>query len=143
MGLNDPDVSNDPPDPGEPLRGGCQCGRVRFALLEPPTQATACHCRQCRQQSGHYLASANLPKAAVQLEGAEHLRWYASSPKVRRGFCGHCGSWLFWEPLFHDWTSVALGAIDGSTGLRLERHIFVAEKGDYYEIADGLPQNPR
>jgi len=23
----------------------------------------------------------------------------------------------------------------------LEMHIFVAEKGDYYEIADGLPQN--
>jgi hypothetical protein len=49
---------------------------------------------------------------------------------------------LFWEPLHHDWTSVALGAIDGATGLRLQRHIFVAEKGDYYELGDGLPQNP-
>jgi len=35
------------------------------------------------------------------------------------------------------WTSVALGAIDGPTGLALERHIFVADKGDYYEIGDG------
>jgi hypothetical protein len=34
-----------------------------------------------------------------------------------------------------------MGAFEGSTGLRLERHIFVAEKGDYYTIADGLPQN--
>jgi hypothetical protein len=38
---------------------------------------------------------------------------------------------------------VALGALDGATGVQLERHIFVAEKGDYYDIADGLPQNPR
>ena len=61
--------------------------------------------------------------------------------EVRRGFCSRCGSWLFWEPLLRDWTSVALGSLDGPTGLALERHIFVAHKGDYYTIGDGLPQN--
>jgi hypothetical protein len=34
-----------------------------------------------------------------------------------------------------------MGAFDGSTGLQLQRHIFVAEKGDYYSINDGLPQH--
>lgn len=126
-----------------PLHGSCQCGSVRFTLQQRPTEATACHCVQCRKQSGHFFASANLPKAAVAIDGAGHLTWYASSPKVRRGFCSRCGSWLFWEPVHRDWTSVALGAIDGATGLALERHIFVAEKGDYYAIADGLPQNER
>ncbi len=38
---------------------------------------------------------------------------------------------------------VAMGALDGPTGLRLARHIFVADKGDYYDIADGLPQEAR
>ena len=38
--------------------------------------------------------------------------------------------------------SFALGAIDGPTGLTLDRHIFTATKGDYYAIADGLPQRP-
>jgi len=125
------------------LRGSCQCGGVRFTLAQAPTDATACHCAQCRKQSGHYFASANVPKSAVQLEGAENVTWYQSSEKVRRGFCSRCGSWLFWEPTRRDWTSVALGSIDGPTGVRLERHIFVAEKGDYYAIADGLPQNER
>jgi hypothetical protein len=125
------------------LRASCQCGAIRLALAQTPTEASACHCVQCRKQSGHYFASANLPKSAVTVEGAEHLTWYPSSEKVRRGFCSRCGSWLFWEPIGRDWTSVALGSIDGPTGLRLERHIFVAEKGDYYEIDDGLPQNPR
>lgn len=125
------------------LQGSCQCGRVRFTLAQTPESATVCHCVQCRKQSGHCFASANVPKAAVDLQGAEHLHWYAASEKVRRGFCSNCGSWLFWEPLQRDWTSVALGAIDGPTGVRLERHIFVAEKGDYYDIGDGLPQNPR
>ncbi len=103
------------------LSGSCNCGGVRFDLAEAPTAATACHCVQCRKQSGHFFASA----------------------KVRRGFCIRCGAWLFREPLERDWTLVALGALDGTTGVQLERHILVAEKGDYYDIADGLPQNPR
>ena len=123
------------------LSGSCHCGAVKFTLAQAPTEATACHCTQCRKQSGHYFASANLPKTAVELTGDENLTWYQSSEKVRRGFCSKCGSWLFWEPVFRDWTSVALGSIDGKTGVKLERHIFVAHKGDYYAITDGLPQN--
>jgi len=123
------------------LQGSCNCGAVKFTLAQSPTDASACHCTQCRKQSGHYFASANLPKEAVALTGGENLTWYQASEKVRRGFCSKCGAWLFWEPVFRDWTSVALGSLDGATGLNLERHIFVAHKGDYYAICDGLPQN--
>lgn len=70
------------------------------------------------------------------------MKWYQSSEKVRRGFCRVCGSTLFWDPIYHDWTAIAMGAFDGATGTLLALHIFVAEKGDYYEIQDGLPQNP-
>jgi hypothetical protein len=122
--------------------GSCNCGAVKFVLASAPTEATACHCTMCRKQSGHYFASANLPKSAVEIvAGAESITWYRSSEKVRRGFCAKCGCWLFWEPVFRDWTSVALGSLDGPTGVKLERHIFVAHQGDYYTIGDGLPQN--
>lgn len=124
------------------LHASCNCGGVSFRILEPLTAPSVCHCVQCRKQSGHVFASANVPKSAIRFLNAETLRWFQSSEKVRRGFCQRCGCWLFWEPLLKDWTSVALGAIDGDTGVTLERHIFVAEKGDYYDIADDLPQNP-
>ena len=123
------------------LQGSCNCGAVKFTLAQAPTDATACHCTQCRKQSGHYFASVNVPKAAVQITGEENLTWYQSSEKVRRGFCSKCGCWLFWEPVFRDWTSVALGSLAGPTHLLLRQHIFVAHKGDYYIIGDGLPQN--
>jgi hypothetical protein len=69
------------------------------------------------------------------------VRWYRSSPKAQRGFCPVCGSFLFWAQDNEDTMSFALGALDGASGLTLEKHIFVDTKGDYYEIADGVPQN--
>lgn len=122
-------------------KGSCLCGAVRFEVdgeLAPPD---ACHCSQCRHQSGHYFASTNMERSAIRIKGEENVTWYRSSEKVRRGFCATCGSVLFWDPLEHDIISVAMGAFDKPTGTRLAIHIFVADKGDYYDIADGLPQN--
>jgi hypothetical protein len=120
--------------------GACLCGAVRFTVngdLAPPD---ACHCSQCRKTSGHVWASTDVAKAALTIAGAEQLRWYQSSANVRRGFCGTCGSALFWDPLRRDTIGVAMGAFDQPTGTHLHVHIFTADKGDYYEIADGVPQ---
>ena len=68
------------------------------------------------------------------------VTWYASSPEARRGFCARCGSNLFWERPGSGGISIFAGTLDLPTGLRLKGHIHVAGKGDYYEIADGLPQ---
>ena len=122
-------------------QGSCLCGSVRFDISAELGAPVACHCQQCRKQSGHYFASANVAKSALKIQGEDALRWFQSSAKVRRGFCQQCGSFLFWDPPARDWISVAMGALDAPTQLQLERHIFVAEKGDYYAIADGLPQN--
>lgn len=122
--------------------GSCLCGSVRFTIDGEMGAPVACHCVQCRKQSGHYFASANVAKTALKFDSDETLSWFQSSVKIRRGFCSRCGSFLFWDPPSRDWISVAAGSLDAPTGLKLERHIFVAEKGDYYEIGDGLPQNP-
>lgn len=131
-------------EPTPPLHhGSCQCGAVRFQVLAPLAPPDACHCTQCRKQSGHYFVSTDVPKSALTLLSADSLRWYDSSEKVRRGFCMNCGSSLFFEPKFRDWIGIAMGAFDTPTQTRLTLHIFTAEKGDYYDITDGLPQNPR
>jgi hypothetical protein len=122
-------------------KGSCLCGAVRFEIAGALPQPTACHCTACRKHSGHYEASVDVPRDALTVTGMDHVRWYQSSKKVRRGFCETCGSSLFWDPVFSDWTAVATGAFDTPTQVKLARHIFVADKGDYYDIADGLPQN--
>ncbi|HYE46869.1 MAG TPA: GFA family protein [Caulobacter sp.] len=120
-------------------KGSCLCGAVRFSTTGDLHHSDACHCSMCRKASGHFWASADVPKETVTIEG-EALRWYHSSEKVRRGFCGTCGSQLFWDPIHGKRIALAMGALDKPTGSKLAKHIFVADKGDYYEIADGLPQ---
>lgn len=121
-------------------KGSCLCGAVSFEVEGELPAPTACHCTQCRKHSGHYEASTDLPKSSITIHGQENVSWYHTE-KVRRGFCSTCGSSLFWDPTHRDWIAIAMGAFDGPTDTKLVRHIFVADKGDYYDLADGLPQN--
>ena len=120
------------------IKGSCLCGAISFTVDGPLGRTTACHCGQCRKQSGHVWATSSAAEDDITISG--EVSWFGASTTAKRGFCGTCGSFLFWKAHDEDEVSFALGALDGPTGLRLEGHIFVADKGDYYEIADGLPQ---
>jgi len=76
----------------------------------------------------------------LQLSDAGHLKWYRSSETAERGFCSDCGGNLFWRRDNSDTISIFAGTLDQPSGLSLTEHICVADKADYYEITDGLPQ---
>jgi hypothetical protein len=121
------------------LSGSCLCGAVRLeavgAVEHPPE---ACHCAMCRKHSGHFLAAVNIRKTDLRITGEGKVAWYRSSEKVRRGFCSVCGATLFWAPVMEDYQyiAVAMGAFDTPTGMRIAKHTFVEDKGDYYDIPD-------
>lgn len=120
------------------MQGRCLCGNVTFRINGPVTHAGYCHCAECRRQSGHYWASATVSDSAIIIAG--DVSWYAASTFAKRGFCARCGTFLFWRADNADEVGFSLGAIEGQTGIVMEKHIFTAEKGDYYQITDGLPQ---
>jgi hypothetical protein len=122
-------------------RGSCLCGAVNLEVDGDLPRPDACHCSQCPKHSGHIFASTDVPRAALTVHGGDNVTWFRSSEKVRRGFCSTCGSSLFWDPIQRDWIGIAMGAFDLPTNTRLSIHVHVADKGDYYEIVDGLPQN--
>ena len=119
------------------LKGSCLCGAVTFTAADTTRPPAACHCTQCRKQSGHYWASVAVAMRDFSMKGS--VRWYEASDSAKRGFCPTCGATLFWRAIDEDEISVALGALDGASGLTLERHIFTDDKGDYYDI----PQETR
>ena len=119
--------------------GRCACGGVTYRVTGAVRPVVGCHCETCRRTSGHHVAATAAPRAAVRIEG--EVRWYRSSDRARRGFCPVCGSQLFWDGAGAH-LSIFAGTLDTPTELRLAGHIFTAEKGDYYEISDGLRQTP-
>lgn len=126
-----------------PAEGGCLCGAVTYRVDGPLRQVIGCHCTQCRKTSGHYVAATAAEDASLAVadpEGA--LTWYRSSESARRGFCGRCGSSLFWKHEKRSYTAIAAGTLEGETGLRTEAHIHTADKGDYYELDPGITQYP-
>ena len=120
--------------------GGCLCGAVRYEVHGALRAVVACHCTQCRRMTGHFLAATAAPRGNLKLTRAGGLKWYQSSSEARRGFCGECGSTLFWEGVGLDHVSIAAGTLDDSSQLTTAAHIFVADKGAYYQIEPGVPQ---
>ena len=123
------------------LHGGCLCGAVRYEVTARLRPVVLCHCSQCRRSTGHFMAATAARHRDFRLTDEAELRWYASSDSARRGFCGRCGSTLFWQANGRDYISIAAGTLDGATGLSSAWHIHTADKGDYYSIDDGLPQS--
>ena len=120
--------------------GRCNCGAVRFRTHGPLREVVACHCSQCRRQTGLYYAATNVADDRIEIEGGDSITWYHASEVARRGFCSTCGSALFWKHRDDAHISVLAGSFDQPTGLKMTKHIFCADKGDFYEISDGLPQ---
>ena len=119
--------------------GGCLCGAVRYELRGESTSVTYCHCSMCRRWHGHVGAYAAVDRADFALVVQRGLKWHASSPNVRRGFCAECGSCLFFDEEGDPKMAFCPGTLDAPTNLRSKAHIFVASKGDYYELPeDGL-----
>lgn len=123
--------------------GSCLCGAVRYEVDGPLRAVVACHCEQCRRQTGTYMSATAAKDTDLHLIESRGLKWYRSSPRARRGFCGECGTVLFWKGDGRDYVAIAAGSLDSPTGLSLEGHIYCDSAGDYYEIAGGHFRKPR
>ena len=82
----------------ETLTGGCQCGRIRYAVDIDNFDAAVCHCRMCQRATGGvYSAMKNVKRAMVRWD--REPDFYASSKIARRGHCRDCGTPLSFEYL--------------------------------------------
>jgi hypothetical protein len=127
--------------------GGCLCGAVRYEVRGALRDVVNCHCSVCRRWHGHHGAYTSTALDGVRLVEDRGLVWYESAadatPGVRRGFCGECGSSLFWHPNGAPAIAIAAGSLDAPTGLRTIEHVWTSRQGDYYEISDQLPSHER
>ena len=116
------------------ITGSCMCGSVRYEVHGELRDIIACHCSECRKSSGHFTAATATEPEHLTLLSDTELTWYRASPRAQRGFCRQCGSTLFWKPESGTHVSIFAGSIDGPTNLTLASHIYLEEKGDYYNV---------
>ena len=124
--------------------GGCLCGAVRYEILGDHKAAFFCHCSKCRRFHGNIGAYVSMPLDDLKMIQRQSLKWFHSktdeTPNVYRGFCSVCGSCLFWHPRDEDRVAVAAGSFDEPADASIVGHVWVSQKGGYYEISDDLPQ---
>jgi hypothetical protein len=127
--------------------GRCLCGAVRYEVRGPLQDVLICHCEECRRWHGHISAFTAARRRDLVVDDELAVRWIdspASDADARRGFCGTCGSSLFWEAPGRETISIAAGTLDGSVALRVTGHIFVSQRAGYDELPDdGLPRHDR
>lgn len=87
--------------------------------------------------TGHYMAACQVDLNDIEISGEP--KWFYVSGSSRHGFCPECGSQLFWRNEKNDYMSITAGSFDDSSDLPNRGHIFVSEKGDYYD----LPQHEK
>lgn len=119
--------------------GGCLCGAVRFTLNAAPTEYAACHCGMCRKFSGGIELGVQVPPGGVVWDNEDAIKTYASSDWAERGFCGTCGSSLFWrltaEGPMQGMLSLSGGALDTLEGIRLTSEIYIDHKPAGHDFA--------
>jgi hypothetical protein len=125
------------------IRGGCQCGGVKFELTGPFTNVLNCHCTMCQKAQGAAFRSRASVKATNfhWIIGQELVTYYESSPGNHRGFCKVCGSPIHSKfDSYPDVYGFPLGILDDDPGVKPASHVFVANKAPWHDITDELPQ---
>jgi hypothetical protein len=127
-------------DLATPITGGCLCGAVRYEAREQPGDSAYCHCKMCQKWTGTpAIAGLVFPFAAVRVtRGAP--KFYQSSPKVDRGFCGDCGSPLFMRYPETDEFCVTIGSLDDAGNAQPRRHAGIEGQLPWFVLADDLPR---
>jgi hypothetical protein len=121
--------------------GGCQCGAVRFRVDGELGRASICHCRMCQKAFGAFYGPYVSARAAQVTWTRGQPKYFQSSNKVKRGFCGECGGQLTFEGVSPEaaWFDLAIGAFDDPTAIRPIVQIGLEGKLPYVDDIPGLP----
>jgi hypothetical protein len=115
--------------PHLPQTGGCQCGAIRYELKAAPLGVWACHCTQCRKQTGSAFGlSMAVPIDALVFTGETPAVWTRTADSgniVDCLFCPHCGSRIAHRRHNHEGRiTLKPGTLDDPAWFVPTRHFF-------------------
>ncbi|HBC3522765.1 TPA: GFA family protein [Vibrio alginolyticus] len=109
----------------------CICGAVKIEIDNPDPNFTVCHCYMCRTWGGGPLFALKCGSEVV-FSGNEKIKQYTSSPWAKRGFCGECGTHLFYKLIDTQEYNIPLGLLPSLPGLKMSIQYFSDMRPNYY-----------
>lgn len=133
---------------GTCLTGGCNCGAVRYRIDSAPLAVAACHCSQCRRQSGAAYSVNLVVRAKTMTVEGELSSWTdtdtESGSPLSRDYCAQCGSPIRSAPsaapgIF----ALKAGTLDDPAPFAPTIHLWTSSKLPWVAIPDGVQQFER
>lgn len=114
----------------------CMCGDVIIEAKGDPDYAEYCHCITCQKSSGSsFMVWVVFPKEQVKITKGE-LKFYNSSAKLKRGFCGNCGSNMAIKT--DKCFDLPIGVLEDPNDIKITKHIWVKRALKHVSLDDGL-----
>ena len=141
-----------------PQTGGCQCGALRYEIIEAPRLTYTCHCTDCQHVTSSAFSMAIVVRdSAFRLTAGEPrlVRRTADSGRVgTRWHCPECSSWICSSPGPSSNSAEAVrrvraGTLDDTSWLRPTVHFWTRSKQPWValpedgQIFETQPADPR
>ncbi len=125
------------------LRGGCQCGGIRYEVRGAPQQVVVCHCTDCQRQSGSAFGMTLVVKEENFRLTQGEPKTFASKSDAGRpklgAFCPECGTRIYHKPQWRKGTvSVKPGTLDDTSMLKPDIHIWTGSKQPWITIPEDV-----
>jgi hypothetical protein len=125
--------------PPLPLTGGCQCGKVRYAITAAPYVFYLCHCTECqRHTSSAFGESLRIESSALTVDGSMRIvRRMSESGHQREGhFCPECGVRIVHGTIGSGMVNIKAGTLDDTKWLIPAGHLWTRSKQAFIAIGD-------
>ena len=125
-----------------PIDGGCQCGHVRYQVVEKPLGLIVCHCTECQRQSGSAFGmSLAARSSALRLRSGALKKFEVKCDSGRMKscfFCPDCGTRIYHQT--ENGISVKAGTLDDRSWLKPDAHYWTKRKQSWVVIPEAVPQ---
>lgn len=117
--------------------GSCLCKSVKFSFELKEKTFDSCHCSMCRTWGGGPALTV-ASKGSIIFEGEKNLKIFSSSDWAERGFCGECGTNIFYrlKDPSHSFCNFNLGTIDNHKEFEFTSQIYIDSKPDNYSFSN-------
>ena len=113
--------------------GKCMCGAVTITATAEKPVLRACHCDMCRRQTSSMFMSVPTFAGSEQINGPAQS--YKSSEWAERGFCGTCGSTLWYKVSEMAQINFSAGLFENAANATLRLEFYEDNTPQGYDLA--------